>query len=167
MKVQEIKNSGVYGIYDSSNNCLYVGCSTDLYSRQKNHENELRKGAHPNRDLQQISGQVGVDFLVFKIIMNCNASELFYYEKIFIQILNPLCNVVNKITIKTKANVNYFTEEYAKVEEHYKGQWVTAEMVAKVTGLNKKRVGMMFNVRSIKRERVGVNRTVRYRIPHH
>jgi hypothetical protein len=99
--------------------------------------------------------------------MNCNASELFYYEKIFIQILNPLCNVANKITIKTKANVNYFTEEYAKVEEHYKGQWVTAEMVAKVTGLNKKRVGMMFNVRSIKRERVGVNRTVRYRIPHH
>lgn len=85
---------GIYGIFDSiTDECLYVGLSTDIHGRWKNHRNTLKNGSHRSdfvewfnnhdRDLQSMN---------FKILEECENKEstLNSLEAKWYRIMRPL-----------------------------------------------------------------------------
>ena len=91
------KESCVYGIYNNSNKLLYVGASKNYLDRYYTHKNDLKNGKHGNVYLQSLSNRYGLDTLEFTPLFFCSEADLFYYETMFIKLLNPCCNVVSSI----------------------------------------------------------------------
>lgn len=104
--------SGVYGIYSPANLILYVGCSKNLNNRYSSHLNDLLFNKHNNKDLQEFSNLYGLSNLEFKILNFCNEDDLLYYEKLFINLLNPICN-------KRGVEVNYKDSVYNLIGHEY------------------------------------------------
>lgn len=96
MKLSE-KKSCVYGIYNNSNKLLYVGASKNYLDRYNKHRSELKNGTHCNLYLQSLSNRYGLDTLEFIPLFFCNEDDLYYYETMFIKLLNPCCNMVASI----------------------------------------------------------------------
>lgn len=59
---------GVYKITSNKNKKIYVGSSIDIELRRKNHFNQLRRGIHKNKKLQNHYNKYGANDLVFEII---------------------------------------------------------------------------------------------------
>lgn len=112
--------SGVYGIYAPNNLVIYVGCSKNLDNRYTSHLNQLLFKKHPNKDLQEFADLYGVGFLEFKVLNFCNESDLLYYEKLFINLLNPICNK-NKFEKNNIHDIyNLVGFEYEKIIDYVK-----------------------------------------------
>lgn len=59
---------GIYGIFNATDVCLYVGQSTDAESRWATHRRQLKRGAHHNYSLQDWVDSMGLDTLEFKLV---------------------------------------------------------------------------------------------------
>ena len=75
-------NSGVYII--SYNNKNYVGSSSNLKKRIREHFNCLKRNAHPNSRLQRAYNKYGVDVFLYKIVATCSSEYLIKLEQWFI-----------------------------------------------------------------------------------
>lgn len=64
-------SSGIYGIFSSKNECLYVGQSSNVYTRWSQHLKELRSGRHRRVGLVEYFNSVGEDGLEFRILSLC------------------------------------------------------------------------------------------------
>lgn len=60
--------AGVYKIENVINRKVYVGSSSNLYERRRNHFNELKKGKHHNLHLQQSFQKYGIENFVFEVL---------------------------------------------------------------------------------------------------
>ena len=99
MKKIEIKNSGVYSISSPDGKLLYIGASSNIENRFMSHYSSLNNKTHSNRALLSSCEYYGFDNLEFKIIFCCDEKDIFYYEKFFINVMNPLCNIINNKSI--------------------------------------------------------------------
>ena len=84
-------NSGVYII--SYNNKNYVGSSSNLKKRIREHFNCLKRNAHPNSRLQRAYNKYGVDVFLYKIVATCPSEYLLKLEQWFINNLKPELNL--------------------------------------------------------------------------
>lgn len=75
-------NSGIYII--SYNNKNYVGSSSNLKKRIREHFNCLKRNAHPNSRLQRAYNKYGVDMFSYKIVATCPSEYLIKLEQWFI-----------------------------------------------------------------------------------
>jgi len=73
--------SGLYIIKNLSNNKAYVGSSSNLKLRFKNHKQKLINGNHENKHLQRSWNKYGKDNFLFKIAIICNANDLAFFEQ--------------------------------------------------------------------------------------
>jgi len=98
---------GIYTI--TSEKHFYIGLSSNLYKRQREHFNNLSKNRHPNKHLQFIYN-LGYK-LGFKIIQECSINNLEQLEIFWIEaykLLNPNKKCVN---LKSGGNRPTYTFE--------------------------------------------------------
>jgi group I intron endonuclease len=69
-------NSGIYLIESKKTGRQYVGLSSRLSERKKNHFGMLRRNQHPNRLMQRHVNKYGLDDLVFTVIEYCDETLL-------------------------------------------------------------------------------------------
>lgn len=78
------KNPGIYGIYCSTNNKLYIGKSSNIAKRWIYHKYRLNKGIHPNKHLLSAWKKFGQKVFVFLVIEECPIDELSQKEVFYI-----------------------------------------------------------------------------------
>ncbi len=66
---------GIYGIVNKQEKKVYIGKSNDIERRWKEHKNELSKGTHRNKALQESYNNYGADAFIYKIIELCPESQ--------------------------------------------------------------------------------------------
>lgn len=78
---------GIYAFFDLEGTCLYVGQSSDVYQRKKQHLKYLRGGYHKRKEFNDWFVLNGEDALVFKVLEVCsneattkNRLEIKYFE---------------------------------------------------------------------------------------
>lgn len=67
-KRRKMMPAGIYEIVNKKNNVVYVGCSTMIPQRWKEHKRTLKKNTHDNRYLQQDYNKHGIESFEFNII---------------------------------------------------------------------------------------------------
>lgn len=73
------KICGIYGIFDkSTNDCLYIGQSKDVFSRFKSHLKLLNGGYHLRKDFVAwfVTNNSDKENLVFKVLEECIENDL-------------------------------------------------------------------------------------------
>jgi len=107
------KKSGIYKIKSNKNNKIYIGSAIGLKKRKYFHCNDLQKGKHCNRHLQNHFNKYGIDDLEFYVIEYCKKEKLIEREQFWIDILKPKFNICkiagNRLGVKaskeTKAKI--------------------------------------------------------------
>jgi len=86
---------GVYVIRCEPTDQEYVGASTNVVKRIRQHFYQLEKGIHHNRHLQSAYNEYGKDSFTSKMLLYCDPSNLELYGKQIIENLHPEFNIVN------------------------------------------------------------------------
>lgn len=86
--------TGIYKIKNLVTNKIYVGSSTNIKKRWRDHKWHLKKGIHHNSHLQSSWNKYGSNNFIFSIEIECEVDELLNEEK--------------KIVLKYKSNDRNF-----------------------------------------------------------
>jgi group I intron endonuclease len=85
-----MKLIGVYMIYNLLNAKFYIGSSVDVWSRWKQHVQELRRGAHVNKGLQQDWNNCLEGAFIFEVLETCLMEHLLSTEQYWME-CQPQC----------------------------------------------------------------------------
>lgn len=131
--------SGVYTIKNSVNGKQYIGSSTNMTRRWKNHVSKLRLGTHSNHHLQSAFDKYGSDAFLFVPLMICDPKDVLIYEQFFLNILNPEYN--NRIKAESNLGLKLSNETRAKMSAAHKrgARTCTDETKRKISAANKGR----------------------------
>lgn len=83
-----MKKTGIYRIYNKSNDKSYVGQALDIDVRWNGHKRELKEGCHHNILLQKDWDKYGENSFEFIVLTECKPIELNVMEKLYIDIYN-------------------------------------------------------------------------------
>ncbi len=86
--------AGIYQIRALHNNEVYVGSSTNLEKREKDHFRFLKYGTHDNPKLQASYNKYGRDNFVFEVLMFCEPENCLELEQEHFDRLMPHFNIV-------------------------------------------------------------------------
>lgn len=105
----DYRGSGIYAIVNKSNNKIYVGQSSNIRLRWRNHLTDLRKNTHRSTYLNHSINKYGLRNFYFTVLENCKIEELDKREKYWIE--------------KYKVDYSEFgynkTVKQAEYEKHY------------------------------------------------
>ena len=93
---------GIYKIESTYNGKIYIGCSTNIQIRWRNHKSLLKRNKHQNQHLQNHYNKYGISDLKFDIIEDCwylTPREIFLKEEYYILKLNSHINKNFNMTI--------------------------------------------------------------------
>jgi len=111
--------SGIYKIQNNVTGSIYIGCSKNIEKRFKQHKNNLKKGNHQNRHLQNSVNKYGLENFLFEVIFEsfCEECVLKNLESLFIWSEDPqkLYNVIVPEDFQTKS-INYLDFQERKVK---------------------------------------------------
>ncbi len=79
-------NSGIYCILNKENNKRYIGQTTDLSRRERQHFSRLKKGVHKNKHLQRAYKKYGKEAFSFFVVMLCKKKHLTKWEQFFVDL---------------------------------------------------------------------------------
>lgn len=117
------KGYGIYVIYCSEGNKIYIGSSKNIYRRWKEHRSRLKKGNHPNIHLQRIFNKYGMTILIFMVIeLTHNLQER---ESHFIEVLKSTYEVINVADPIRKCTYKTSDEFKMKRSELMKGNTIS------------------------------------------
>lgn len=85
-------NCGIYQILNLSDGKRYVGSSSDMRRRWKDHLNALRRGGHHNNRLSRSWAKHGEASFQFQPLLYCSPSDLIFYEELAFSGLKPEYN---------------------------------------------------------------------------
>jgi len=112
--------SGIYQIRNLTNGNIYVGSSTNINRRWREHRHDLNLNKHNNHHLQYAWNKYGKNYFVFEIIeLIDNKNILVEREQFYIDSWNPQYNIA-----PTAGNMLGFThseESKKKMSESRKG----------------------------------------------
>ena len=75
--------AGVYSIYNTKTNMMYVGCSSQIEQRWERHAHMLEDGNHPNR-LLQAAHKTHADAFAFITLEVCRPEDKYKREQVWI-----------------------------------------------------------------------------------
>jgi group I intron endonuclease len=84
---------GIYKIQNKISGDFYIGSSTRIQDRWKDHKRDLRNDEHFNEHLQNAWNKYGEENFIFSIIEECNENILVKQEQHYIDILKPQYNI--------------------------------------------------------------------------
>ena len=67
-RMRDKMSAGVYKMENKKTGVIYIGCSTQLKRRFRDHKNNLKKNKHKNGLLQEAYNQYGLDVFEFEVI---------------------------------------------------------------------------------------------------
>lgn len=79
-----MQTSGIYRIVNLVTGKLYIGLSTDIFGRLRQHLSDLRNGSHHNAHLQRAFILHGEGSFEFEVLELCDAEELSQREQFYI-----------------------------------------------------------------------------------
>ena len=79
---------GIYTITSKIDNKIYVGCSKNVRTRLKKHENLLRQNKHINRHLQSAWNCYKESNFIFEILVECEEQHIYSEENYWCNLLN-------------------------------------------------------------------------------
>ena len=85
-----MKVCGVYCIRCNVNNKVYIGSSVDIHKRWREHENDIKRGEHPNTQLQEDYYKYGADNFSYIILTKCSPESLRGTETLYIRLYNAM-----------------------------------------------------------------------------
>ena len=85
--------SGIYVITNTINGKRYIGSTSDLKKRRREHWNALAGGYHQNRHLQRSANRHGLGAFQFEILEEANPADLKSREQFYLDRLNPEYNM--------------------------------------------------------------------------
>lgn len=85
-------NSGIYKILNTQTGNFYIGSSTNLSLREKNHFNNLEHNTHVNLHLQNAYNKYSKESFKFEILVTCPKEYCIKLEQWFIDNLKPKYN---------------------------------------------------------------------------
>jgi group I intron endonuclease len=164
-----MNGSGIYKIENLVNGNIYIGQTSNLERRKRDHWRNLKKCSRANKYLQNSWNKYGEDSFVFKIVLFCEKSELTYYEQALVDRLSPVYNIKKECVIsclgvrateETKRKMsdarmgeknwnfgNHHSEEtLRKISEANKGRRRTEETLKKLSEAAKGRNNPRFGV---------------------
>jgi len=115
------RDCGIYKIENIIDGKMYIGGTTNLNKREKDHFNCLRKNKHKNRNLQMAFNECGEENFKFIIILYCESDKLYIYEQKFVneyKNLNMLYNIFLD-DVKSPKNVTPTNETKEKLSRNH------------------------------------------------
>lgn len=82
------KLPGVYGIYCSRNNKIYIGSTVKIDKRWREHKFYLKNGCHQNTYLQRAWNKYGADSFCFIILENCIKDQIRFREAHYLSLID-------------------------------------------------------------------------------
>lgn len=73
--------TGIYKIRNIVTNKIYIGSSTNIGKRWRDHKWHLKEGIHHNSHLQSSYNKYGLKNFIFSIEIECGVNDLLYEEK--------------------------------------------------------------------------------------
>jgi group I intron endonuclease len=133
--------SGVYRIRNKVNNHIYIGSSTDVYHRKRNHKAKLRLGTSDHTLLQEAVNEFGLNNFKFKVLLICDPDMLLYYEQACIDKFKPeynMCpNAESSRGIKRSEEFRRKTSESKMGNKNWEGRKHTEETKKKLSEAKK------------------------------
>lgn len=107
--------SGVYQIRNLVNGNIYIGSSTNIRKRRKNHLNMLKLGKHSSRILQRAFDKHGKDNFEFSVLELCEPSIRLEREQFYIDLLSPKYNSMKVVSIPPMMGRKHSQESLKKM----------------------------------------------------
>ena len=86
--------SGIYKIENQITKDIYIGSSVHLNNRKSRHFKDLEKQKHHSIILQRAVNKYGIGNFNFIILENCDKDLLLKREQYYLDILQPLYNIL-------------------------------------------------------------------------
>ncbi|WEG18630.1 GIY-YIG nuclease family protein [Alkalihalophilus pseudofirmus] len=86
--IAEKSKSGIYEIKNNLNNKVYVGSAVDIFTRWKNHINNLNRNTHHSKHLQNAWNKYGGGNFKFKVLEYVDKDHLINREQYWMDELN-------------------------------------------------------------------------------
>lgn len=84
----DMKSPGVYGIYCSRSNKIYIGSTVKIDKRWREHKHYLKNGCHQNSYLQRAWDKYGSDSFCFLVLENCLKHQIRIRESHYLSLLD-------------------------------------------------------------------------------
>lgn len=81
LRMQLPKISGVYMIWKTVTNAIYIGSSVNIHKRWVEHKREIRNGSHRNKYLQNAVRKYGIENFKFVVLEEIHGSRLKLYSR--------------------------------------------------------------------------------------
>jgi len=112
--------SGIYMIYSTINNKIYIGSAISIRERKSTHLWALKKGTHFNIHLQNHVKKHGINKMMFFILEFCAIEGLMEVEQYYIDAINPEFNILKKAG--SFIGYEHSEETKRKISEKSKGR---------------------------------------------
>jgi group I intron endonuclease len=88
-------NSGIYAIINSANGKVYIGSSSNIKRRWKEHRTYLTSGTHKNQHLQSSYNKYGTQSFSFVVMEACESETLTEREQFWMDSIGSVKNGYN------------------------------------------------------------------------
>lgn len=132
--------SGIYLIICHTNGVVYVGESSDMCVRLKDHKNRLRRGASDNPRLQRAwdkYGEGAFEFSLFYKMPNSTVDERLAVEGRLMKLLKPVFNMQPPGVPPSQKGNRWTSEQRARHSKRLKGKPKSPEHRAKIAANNR------------------------------
>lgn len=130
--------TGVYCIENSVNGRKYIGQSTDIEKRWRQHRQKLRNGKHNNMHLQRAWEEYGETAFLFYVLELCDEMSLSAREIYYIEKFNSFESGYNMTQEGEGTRSCLHTEEYKKrMSEMFAGRHFSDETIRKMSEAKK------------------------------
>lgn len=102
---------GIYQIKNNISGKKYIGQSSDLKGRKKEHRYKLKNNKHENPHLQKAFYKYGMDAFTFSVLLYCDPFNLSFYEQLCVDNLKPEYNILTECV---ESSLGYKHTEEAK-----------------------------------------------------
>jgi group I intron endonuclease len=117
--------SGVYAIVNKENGKRYIGSSTCIERRWKEHRRNLRYNKHHSSYLQNAWNKYGEHNFDFVVIQECSIESLLIYEQFYLDEEVPpeynCCLIAKILDMSSEAIAKRFSGRIGKVHPHKGG----------------------------------------------
>lgn len=112
----KFKISGIYTITNLINGKIYVGYSSDLFQRKREHKRDFKYKKHGNDYIQKAVNKHGIDNFKFEILEECDKEFLCSQENYWCNMLNTHNREFGYNIAPTSPNCRCGHSEYTKLK---------------------------------------------------
>ncbi len=126
--------SAIYILINKKNNKIYIGQTSDIRRRQKDHIKSLSTGNHRNRYLQRAWDKYGKETFEFKVLEYCSVETLDEREQHYLDIYIPrgICYNISTDAKVNKRGVSPSLETREKLRQANLGKKLSEEHKKKI-----------------------------------